>query len=672
MEVLVAVIAFAGALLAVIATVALISRLRSEPKGWLIAWSITTASLAVSLGVIATGHLAGFGAGTFRIYQLTGSLLAPLWLAVGVIQLLARKGAARFGSWLLGIAFTVIASVILSVDPVAKETELAKLLPPGSRHWGPPPTFLLLAVHVIVALVLLGGIVLAVMRRRGGDDYDADNMHALLVLGPTGLAAVGAVSFAVDGMFTALLLLMTAAAVWYVVLRPLAPYEDEDEDEDDDWTPRPMPPRTPDMPPLDVQVAGRGMSPQNSSPRAVPAESPRRSGLGDLVAEYRAGEQEADYATRMRQQRPAASDDGFDGPATGMFMAGEYGMPPADRRPDGNLFDAFGSVDDAGRPGASGSGGALGPGGALGAGAGASGSGSVFGAGAPGPGGAPGGRGGFDSPPETGQFGIPVSGPEATRFGMSADGPATGEYDIPANEFGKHGASGSRRRGPGTGEFGRPVGPGTGEFGRPVGPGEPGRRGGPVTGEFAMPDGPLSGSGASLKPMPADQAFGAPPRREGPTGSHGYGPGADSRGHEQGFGGGPATGSTHPAGPGGNGDRPGGSGRPSPNIFGLLTVFTLLDGTGEAFDRLAEETVETVRRSEPDTLVYACHSVKSAPLQRIVYELYRDQVAYTEHQRQPHMERFVTERQPMVLATNVIELTVNAAKVVPLPTAFTL
>ncbi|MFC7645851.1 putative quinol monooxygenase [Streptosporangium lutulentum] len=99
-------------------------------------------------------------------------------------------------------------------------------------------------------------------------------------------------------------------------------------------------------------------------------------------------------------------------------------------------------------------------------------------------------------------------------------------------------------------------------------------------------------------------------------------------------------------------------------------MFTLIDGTGERFDRLAEETVEAVRGAEPDTLIYACHSVKSAPLQRIVYELYRDEVAYTEHQRQPHVERFVRERQAMVLATNVIELNVNAAKVVPLPTAF--
>lgn len=548
MEVLVAVIAFAGALLAAIATGAFISRLRSEPKGWLIAWSITTVSLSVSLGVIATGYLIGFGTGTFRIYQLTGSMLAPLWLAVGTIQLLARKGAVRFSSWLLGTGLTVVATVILAVDPVLQEKEFTKALPLGGLHWGLPSKSLLLAIHVIVAIVLLAGLVFAVVRWRGGDDYDADNMHALLVLGPTGLALVGAVSFAVPGMFTALLLLVTAAGVWYTLLRPLAPYEDDEEEDavaDDDWETRPPTIRPPEYQPRDVQVAGRHM-PQGAPPgRGLAEEHPRRSGLGDLVAEYRAGDQEVDYAARMRQQS-LPPDDRFGGPATGTFMAGEYGMSPATPLPGGVPLGAPGMP-----------------------------------------------------PPVTGQFGMPP------------EGPATGEYDTPAQEFGWHGAP------------------------------APGKQSGPGTGEFSRP--------GSLQPMPADQAFG---------GSFGY---------DQGFG---AASSAAARRPGDPGDLPVGSGRPSPNTFGMLTVFTLLDGTGERFDRLAEETVEAVRRSEPDTLIYTCHSVKSAPLQRIVYEIYRDEVAYTDHQRQSHTERFVAERQPMVLATNVIELTVNAAKVMPLPMAF--
>ncbi|MFI6888635.1 putative quinol monooxygenase [Streptosporangium canum] len=531
-------------------------------------------------------------------------MLAPLWLAIGAVQLLARKSGARFASWLVGIALTIIASVIMMVDPILQDTTFTKSLPPGGRHWGLLPGYLLGAAHVGVALVLLGGVVLAVLRWRGGDDYDADNMHALLAIGPTGLALIGAVSFTVPGLFTALLLFVTAAAVWYVVLRPLAPYEDEDEDDEpeDDWEERrPVGRRAATEPPRDVQVAGRRALPEESprdvqvaGRRTLPEESPRRSGLGDLVAEYRAGEQDVDYAARMQRQPPVQVDP-FGGPATGTFMAGEYGMPSPGQPAGGAEYTR--------------------------------------------------------QPPMTGQFGMPPGNQ------------ATGEYDVPVNEYG------------------RPTAPAAGGPGRPVGP---------STGEFARPD-PLHGAqpGGSLQPMPADQAFGAPSgygqsAAPGLGGAPGYGetPGygqAPDRGPggvpgygqapDRGLGGPPATGSAYP---GAAADQPGGSSRPSPGIFGLLTVFTLIDGTGEAFDRLAEETLEAVRRSEPDTLVYVCHSVKSAPLQRIVYELYRDEVAYTEHQRQPHVERFVSERQNMVLATNVIELNINAAKVMPLPMAFRL
>ncbi|MEU9834289.1 antibiotic biosynthesis monooxygenase [Streptosporangium sp. NPDC048047] len=557
MEVLVAVIAFAGSLLAAVATAALVGRFRSEPTGWAIAWSLTTAALCVSLGVIGAGHLLGFGAATFRAYQLTGSLLAPLWLAVGVVQLLTRGAGLRFASWLVGAGFTIVGAVILAVDRVEEEKSFGKSLPVGSVHWGLPPTYVLLAVHVVAALVLVAGVAVAVRRWRGGDEYDADNMHALLVLGPTGLALVGAMSFAVPGMFTALLLCVAAAAIWYGLLRPLAPYEDDDEDEDEGGYDAPAGGSGGREPAgrraalgrtaADVPVVGRTAADVPvAGMRALAEEPPRRSGLGDLVAEYRAGEPEPEGGGRRRrsaQPRPAG-DDPFGGPATGMFMAGEYGMPP--------------------------------------------------------------GAGGYD----------PQAGPHDGQAG------STGEYDIPLNEYGR----------------------------RPAGP---------STGEFAVSDSPL-------RPMAADQAFGAPQARHGrPDASSPGLPGVPG-GHGRAAGP-PETGAVYSGAAAG---RPGRTVRPSPNVFGLLTVFTLIDGTGEMFDRLAEETVEAVRGAEPDTLIYACHAVKSAPLQRIVYEIYRDEVAYAEHQRQPHVERFVSERQNMVLATNVIDLRVNAAKVLPLPTSF--
>ncbi|MFI6293771.1 antibiotic biosynthesis monooxygenase [Nonomuraea sp. NPDC050790] len=477
MEILVAVIAFAGALLAAIATGALIRSLREEREGWLIAWTVATAMLCVALGAIGTGYLIGFGAGTFRIYQLAGSLIAPLWMALGLIQLLAEKTPPKFLAWLFGIAFTIVSSVVIVFDPVLKATEMSKALPPGSTHWTLIAGSVLLGAHVISALILLGCVIVAGLRWRNGDDYDTDNLHAAAVIAPSALALIGAVRFAVPGVFTTALLVVAAAAIWYAVLRPLAPYEDE-EDEIKDESREPA-------------ASGRRAVPERTPARMeaqAPLEPPRprASGLGDLVAEYRAGDQDVGHAARMEP-----------GPATGNRIPVTGHMSPA-----------------------------------------------------------------MDPGPSTGYI---MNGQEQA-FGRHSGGPPRPQPD-----------------------------------------------------SYNMPNTGVVYPGAEV---------------------------------------------FHPSTP-----QPAAGGRPSPSIYGLLTVFTLMDGSGERFDHLADQTVEAVRRGEPDTLVYACHAVKSAPLQRIVYELYRDEVAFRDHQRQPHVERFVTERQAMVLATNIIELNVNAAKVVPLPTA---
>ncbi|GAA0334110.1 antibiotic biosynthesis monooxygenase [Actinoallomurus spadix] len=99
--------------------------------------------------------------------------------------------------------------------------------------------------------------------------------------------------------------------------------------------------------------------------------------------------------------------------------------------------------------------------------------------------------------------------------------------------------------------------------------------------------------------------------------------------------------------------------------YGRITMYTLHDGRQEAFDRLAAEVTRAVIEREPGTLVYACHSVDSAPLQRIFYQLFRDAAAVENHTRQPHVQRFAGEVRAHVASTNVIELTATAAKVAP-------
>jgi quinol monooxygenase YgiN len=102
-----------------------------------------------------------------------------------------------------------------------------------------------------------------------------------------------------------------------------------------------------------------------------------------------------------------------------------------------------------------------------------------------------------------------------------------------------------------------------------------------------------------------------------------------------------------------------------PGAYGQITVYTLLDGREGAFDRLSRDTVRAAQQNEPGTLIYACHEVVGAPTQRIFYQLFRDQAAFQEHQRQPYVRQFLADSRSHVIATNVIELRLDTAKVTP-------
>jgi quinol monooxygenase YgiN len=217
-------------------------------------------------------------------------------------------------------------------------------------------------------------------------------------------------------------------------------------------------------------------------------------------------------------------------------------------------------------------------------------------------------------------------------------------------------------------------------------PSEGGGWGGPETGEFD----PYTDGGGYTADDLAARAAGAGAGGPGAVLPGGYPSGFDSGGPGAG-GPGPgnddrrglpagsdpyaaAPGPQPQAAPGLPAVMPGGPAMPATDdheawsqLFGQIAIYTLLEGTVEPFDGLIEAVVGQVRSREPDTLVYIVHAVPSAPLQRILYEVYRDRGAYEAHQRQPYVAQFELDRKPFVLATNVIELGLQQAKVSQLP-----
>jgi quinol monooxygenase YgiN len=98
-------------------------------------------------------------------------------------------------------------------------------------------------------------------------------------------------------------------------------------------------------------------------------------------------------------------------------------------------------------------------------------------------------------------------------------------------------------------------------------------------------------------------------------------------------------------------------------MFGLSVRFTCKDeASAQAHDRLVAETMEGIRAHEPGTLVYAVHTVKDHPLQRIFYELYRDREAFEAHGAAPHTRRYLAERDQYLTSTEVDWLSLQAGK----------
>ena len=99
--------------------------------------------------------------------------------------------------------------------------------------------------------------------------------------------------------------------------------------------------------------------------------------------------------------------------------------------------------------------------------------------------------------------------------------------------------------------------------------------------------------------------------------------------------------------------------------FGLVVKFTLKPGHEDAFDQLVSDTLPGIRDREPGTLIYTCHRVHDAPSERVFYELYRDQEAFDAHGQQPHVQRFLAERDQHLERVEVDFLTLSDGKGLP-------
>lgn len=227
---LLALLAACGAL---VATWLLVSRAYKDRLLYLIAWSFTQVGLSLALLSMAVGFLAGFNGLFFRVVEIGAALLAPLWLMLGMVELIARFVQVRFGAWLFTISYTVVAVVILLLDPL--KGDLGKDLPKPGDTYDALPLLLIDGAHVVstVALVACTAFTAWMASKRDREAGELLIPVALVALAGV-LALLGSRGF-LPGPLAAIALGGAAGLVWYGAMRTIPVYEDEDEFYDDDF-----------------------------------------------------------------------------------------------------------------------------------------------------------------------------------------------------------------------------------------------------------------------------------------------------------------------------------------------------------------------------------------------------------------------------------------------------
>src|SRR5689334_21735739 len=232
-------VGFAGVLVATVATGLLAGRCVRQPRIGFIVWTAATLGLTIALAAQSMGFASGFGPATFRAVQLFALMLAPLWLAWGLVELTVGSDAARFGVRLISAALTVVASVILATDPLTAEP-FGKAWPLTGTHFQPVSRDALDVVQVIAVAVAVVMAVLAAVRasrdpvppldsgpaldsRPAPDPRPApDSRPALMAVVPVALAVLMTAGqrFPLPAKVAYPLLSMVAAAlVWFAVSR---------------------------------------------------------------------------------------------------------------------------------------------------------------------------------------------------------------------------------------------------------------------------------------------------------------------------------------------------------------------------------------------------------------------------------------------------------------------
>ena len=208
---------FAGVLVAAVATGLLAGRAVRQPRLDTILWTAGTLALTVALAAQSMGFASGFSPATFRAVQLFALLLAPLWLAWGLVERVWPGEAARFGTRLVCGALTVVGSVILATDPLTA-APFGKGWPLAGPHYQPPSHYALDLVQAVAVILAAASVGVAAARARTEGPWPG-TLPGAAVIGVAVFLTVGLRFSLPTRSAYPLLSLVAAALVWFGATR---------------------------------------------------------------------------------------------------------------------------------------------------------------------------------------------------------------------------------------------------------------------------------------------------------------------------------------------------------------------------------------------------------------------------------------------------------------------
>jgi quinol monooxygenase YgiN len=599
-----------GAVVAAAGSGVLLARCFRAPRGDLIGWSLALLGLLVSLGSQTLGYLSGFDAAMFRAMEIGAQVIAPLALLLALSEVAARSVPVRFCARLYIPALGLVAIVVLLLDQLT-DAAFSKSWPDPARYYQIAPKYALYALGGFTFLIAVTAMV-TVARRASQPAWNA-------VLQPQLAGGAAALLLA----YPPLALLLANEAAVHLPVGSLFPV---------------LCTAAAGL----TWLAGTGtgrvrLAELRGRPAGLPGRDERRGGFdgaGDLEPPAAGGR--AMYRDGGDYRRDRAGQDAADG----RYPAARDGQDARDGFRDPATFRDRGDMKQDGWDG----------------------------------------RAARDWDDDWDRARDQPAGPRDQRQNGDRhqngyqSGTGTGDFATGDFDAGDYGAAGY---GPGA-DHAAGYGPGA-DHAAGYGPGADHAAG---YGPAGYDAGGHQAGGFGAAGYGADDreagGYGTGDDTAGDHGAGGYGgdyragvpgPGYSPGGWQSGGAAADAGLGRHPAGwPDDRADQAGHGEAPErAQLFGQIAIYTLLEDRVEEFDRLSERVVEQVRSREPDALVFIVHAVPSAPMQRILYEVYRDRAAYQQHVRLPHVMQFETDRRPYVLATNVIELGLQQAKVSPFP-----